>query len=56
MVQMSHETDPSRLRGEGRPTPEGPTSHSLLGRLAAYLAEWPRRYIDMQVEALDPKR
>jgi len=53
---MSHETDPSRLPGDERPTPDGPTSHSLLGRLAASLAEWPRKYIDMQVEALDPKR
>ncbi|WP_251342011.1 hypothetical protein [Haloplanus halophilus] len=51
---MSHETDP-RLRGEGRPTPEGPASQGLFGRLTTYLAEWPRRYIEMQVEALDPK-
>ncbi|GAB6861086.1 hypothetical protein ACFR97_01280 [Haloplanus litoreus] len=53
---MSHETDPSRLRGDGRPTPDGPASQSLLGRFESSLAEWPRRYIDMQVEALDPKR
>jgi len=52
---MSHETDPSRLRGEGRSTPEDPAP-GLLGRLTSHLAEWPRRYIDMQVEALDPKR
>ncbi|WP_435068136.1 hypothetical protein [Haloplanus sp. C73] len=50
---MSHETDP-RLRGD--PAPEDPTSNSLLGRLATHLAEWPRRYIEQQVEALDPER
>ncbi len=53
---MSHETDPSRLPGDERPTPDDPASHSLLGRLVTSLAEWPRKYIDMRVDALDPKR
>jgi hypothetical protein len=53
---MSHETDPARLRGDDRSTPDSPTSHSLLDRIAAHLAEWPRRYVDMQIEALDPDR
>ncbi|WP_251328999.1 hypothetical protein [Haloplanus pelagicus] len=53
---MSHESDPTRLRGEGRSTPEGPAPKRLLGRLESHLAEWPRRYVDMQVEALDPKQ
>jgi len=52
---MSHETDP-RLRGDDRSTPEDPASHSLLGRLERHLAEWPRRYVEQQVEALDPER
>jgi len=53
---MSHETDSPGLRSEGRSTPEDPAQKGLFGRLTAYLAEWPRRYVAMRVDALDPDR
>jgi hypothetical protein len=53
--RMSHGTDPSRLRGD-RSNPEGPAPQRLVERLVTHLSEWPRRYIEMRVDALDPER
>jgi hypothetical protein len=53
---MSHETDPSRLRGDERPTPDGSTVRRLLDAFTRHLAEWPRRYIEQRVEAVDSDR
>ncbi|MDQ2056111.1 MULTISPECIES: hypothetical protein [Halobellus] len=47
---MSHERGPAVPRGEATPpTPE----NSPLSRLKRHLLEWPRRYIEMRVDAVE---
>jgi len=53
---MSHETDPTGLRGDGQSTPEDPAAQGPLGRLVVHFSEWPRRYVEMRIDVLDPDR
>jgi hypothetical protein len=48
---MSHGRSSAAPRGEAAPpTPE---ERGLLTRLQTHLREWPRRYVEMRVDALD---
>jgi hypothetical protein len=49
---MSHGRSPAAPRGEATPpTPE--EGDGLLTRLKSHLREWPRRYVEMRVDAVD---
>ncbi|WP_197052356.1 hypothetical protein [Halobellus rufus] len=49
---MSHERDPD-LTGGGRLSP--PREHGLFQRLRRHLREWPRRYVEMRVRAVEDR-
>jgi len=49
---MSHERGPGVSGGEK--TPEAPEKR-LLRRLRQHLLEWPRRYVEMRVGAIENK-
>jgi len=48
---MSHGRSSTAPRGEA--TPPTPEENGLLTRLKTHLREWPRRYVEMRVDARD---
>jgi hypothetical protein len=49
---MSHEKDPAGL-GPERPSTSVLTPGALAERLKRHLREWPRRYVEMRVGAVE---
>ncbi|MFD1685170.1 hypothetical protein [Halobellus litoreus] len=49
---MSHERGPGVSGGERTPTTR---DHGVLHRLKRHLLEWPRRYVEMRVGAIEDR-